>query len=472
MTAILTHRAPPAPSARRLPALTGVDPVDALGAWPEGASLAALVTADPRRDADGARWTVLGAPSRDETIPAGEPRAFERLRATVGGADPRARRAPARAGDRRLPFAGGWIGWLSYDLGRALEPTAVATDRDAPRGAPDDRGWPLAHLARCDGAYVHDARDGAWFLVGDPAGLPAPGDIAAGAPAPPADARVRFRDADAARARFTGSVARVVEAIRAGDLFQANIAHRLTGETDAPPRAIFRRLLDAARPRFGAFVGGADAAVCSISPELFLAYDPATRRARTRPIKGTRPDRPGASDELRASAKDAAELVMIVDLMRNDLGRVCEPGSVRVERPRDVERHAGVVHGVATVEGTLAPGRDALDLLAASFPPGSVTGAPKVRAMQVIDAHEPARRGPYCGAVGAFSDCGAMNLSVAIRTAAWRRPPPPPGAAGPRPATLDYWVGAGIVADSDPDAEWAETLDKASAFRAALGDAP
>ena len=150
---------------------------------------------------------------------------------------------------------------------------------------------------------------------------------------------------------------------------------------------------------------------------------------------------------------------MIVDLMRNDLGRVCEYRSVRVERAREIEAHAGVIHGVATVSGRLRDGIGHADLLRATFPPGSVTGAPKVRAMQIIDELEPSRRGPYCGSVGFVSDCGNACWNVAIRTATLTCEAG--SDAESARGVLDYSVGAGIVADSDPEAEWEETLSKA-----------
>ena len=213
-------------------------------------------------------------------------------------------------------------------------------------------------------------------------------------------------------------------------------------------------LLDSADPLHAFYAempgdGGATRAVCSASPELFLSFDPGTRTVRTRPMKGTRPIT-ADPEELRGAAKDRAELDMITDLMRNDLGRVCAFGSVRVEHPRTIEAHADSVwQATSTIAGTLREGVTPADLVRATFPPGSVTGAPKIRAMQIIDELEPAPRGFYCGALGWLDDSGAMSLNVAIRTATIE---------GGR---LTYHAGAGIVADSDPDAEWAETLGKA-----------
>lgn len=208
-------------------------------------------------------------------------------------------------------------------------------------------------------------------------------------------------------------------------------------------------------------------AMLSLSPELFLEYDASSRRVITRPMKGTRPCVPGAYEELEASAKDRAELAMIVDLMRNDIGRVCSFGSVQVDVPRSIERHdnaaGGVWQAIAQISGTLRSGLDAADLIAATFPAGSVTGAPKIRAMQIIDELEPTCRGIYCGSAIHIREDGSVKLNVAIRTALIESD----SACGDSPApdhlrgTLRYSVGAGIVADSVPASEWQETLVKA-----------
>ena len=207
---------------------------------------------------------------------------------------------------------------------------------------------------------------------------------------------------------------------------------------------------------------GAPRAILSASPEPFLAVD-AAGQVTTDPIKGTRPrgrtreeDR-GLACELLASEKDRAENVMIVDVLRNDLGRVCVPGTVRVPRLCRLERTAAVQHLVSTVTGQLAPGRDAFDLLAASFPGGSITGAPKIRAMELLESLEPVRRGPYTGALGWIGPDGAMATSILIRTFV---------ADGTR---LTLHVGGGITYRSDPAAEWDETVAKARGPLSAIG---
>jgi anthranilate/para-aminobenzoate synthase component I len=199
-----------------------------------------------------------------------------------------------------------------------------------------------------------------------------------------------------------------------------------------------------------------DFGLISNSPELFLRVTP-DRRVITRPIKGTRPRLPGMEIELRDSLKDQAELNMIIDLERNDLGRVCEVGSVRVSEPRSIEAHPTVYHGVATVEGKLRPEVTFVDLLRATFPGGSITGAPKIRAMQIIEELEPVRRGPYCGAIGYVAPDGTMEFNVAIRTMILKD------------GMVHVPVGGGIVADSDPREEYEETLVKSRAMFAALG---
>ncbi len=346
----------------------------------------------------------------------------------------------------------GWIGFLSYELGRWIEPSAHAA-----RTRDEASALPLIELHRVDRFEP---------LRGWAPALP-----------PLAGAALTQVSSATGQSRFERDAARVVEYIRAGDVFQANLAHHLRGRLTIPPREAFARLLARADPWLGAYIEVASPAahrpaIASLSPELFLRTDApdatGARRITTRPMKGTRPASidPG---ELERSPKDRAELAMIVDLMRNDLGRVCRFGSVRVDHPRAIETHAGragVHQATATISGTLRDGVSFADVLRATFPPGSVTGAPKVRAMQIIDELEPVERGPYCGAIAHILDDGSATLAVAIRTAVITPD------AGPSPSwSLNYAVGAGIVADSDPRTEWRETLAKASILDA-LGAAP
>lgn len=281
------------------------------------------------------------------------------------------------------------------------------------------------------------------------------------------------------RGPYTAAVAECLRLIAAGDAYQINLAHHLTAPFRGDALALYHTLAAAARPDHAGFLAWDDPAspegaglrhaVLSLSPELFLDYDPATRLIRTKPMKGTRPFA-GDPAELDASEKDRAELNMIVDLMRNDLGRVAVPGSVRVTRPRDIDPHArSVWQATATVEATLREGLTPADLFRAAFPPGSVTGAPKVRAAQIIRALEPLPRGPYCGSLVRLRADGRLTASVLIRTAHIRGTPDPADPHRFLDARLDFPVGAGIVADSDPDAEWRETLTKARVLAGTLG---
>ena len=242
--------------------------------------------------------------------------------------------------------------------------------------------------------------------------------------------------------------------LTAGDIFQANICRRFEAAFSGDPLDVFCAGVETLAPAYAAFLRTPHGAVASLSPELFLRRS--GRQVRTAPIKGTAP----LSSDVEAlitSAKDRAENVMIVDLMRNDLGRVCEPGTVRVEDIARAERHTGVWHLVSDVVGTLAAGEDDASLLRATFPPGSVTGAPKVRAMEVIHEVEATGRETYTGAVGYLSPCAGLELNVAIRTFEF--------------AEGTVWLGAGggVVADSTPDGELRETVVKVAPLAAAIG---
>jgi para-aminobenzoate synthetase component 1 len=327
------------------------------------------------------------------------------------------------------PTLGGvWMGYFSYDLGRMIEPDKLAPARPT--------HWPLVELGWCPNIESFDAAQGQ-------------------TPCEPATAS--GLTSNFGRDGYESIVHAAKAYISAGDVFQVNLAQRFRCHFDGDGRALYRRLAATSPAWFGAYLELGDPihrrAIASISPELFLALE--GDQVVTRPIKGTRPTS-CTEGELADSGKDQAELNMIVDLMRNDLGRVCEYGSVRVRDARQIETHPTVHHGVATIEGRLHPDRDIVDLLRATLPGGSVTGAPKVRAMQIIDELEPDPRGPYCGCIGFISRHSA-RLSIAIRTVLIEN------------QTADFCVGAGIVADSDPASEYDETLDKAAAIFQALG---
>ncbi|HTL29784.1 MAG TPA: aminodeoxychorismate synthase component I, partial [Tepidisphaeraceae bacterium] len=258
------------------------------------------------------------------------------------------------------------------------------------------------------------------------------------------------------RDEYELAVARVIEYIRAGDVFQVNLSQRFTAPLTCSPHELYQRLQSTAPAKYAAFLDFGEFSLISNSPELFLHVD-RDRGVVTRPIKGTRPRLPGMDHQLRESIKDTAELNMIIDMERNDLGRVCEIGSVRVSEPRVIETHPTVFHGVATIEGELRDDVTFVDLLRATFPGGSITGAPKIRAMEIIDELEPVRRGPYCGAIGYLDSNGTMQFNIAIRTMI---------AKGGK---VHIPVGGGIVADSSPASEYEETIVKAKAMFDALG---
>ena len=263
------------------------------------------------------------------------------------------------------------------------------------------------------------------------------------------------------RSGYLDAVRRVRDYIFAGDIFQANLSQRFEAPLHESPWAFYSRLRSRNPAPFAAFLETPDASVISASPERFLHVD-RHGFVETRPIKGTRPRGVGPEHDaalgqaLAESAKDRAENLMIVDLMRNDLSRVCAPRTVRVSELFSLERYATVHHLVSTVVGQLEPGHDALHLLRAAFPGGSITGAPKLRAMEIIAELEPSQRGVYCGSIGYWSVTGDLDTSIAIRTAIARN------------GRVYFSAGGGIVADSDPEQEYRETIDKARALIDAL----
>lgn len=340
----------------------------------------------------------------------------------------------------------GWIGYLGYELGSSFEPHVCA-------GTNQFDGWPLGDLIWCERALVHDALDNAWWSVG---GLMPPvtsthqGDMHCG----------ELFDELGDKA-FTQAVDKARQYIFDGDIFQANITRRFSATVSGDVRSKAISTLASPGGLFGAWIefdSDNPRYLLSLSPELFLQYDSGTRCVITRPMKGTRPIT-DAPDDLLESEKDAAELHMIVDLMRNDLGRVCEFGTVQVIEPRTIERHPTVWQCIAHVQGELRLDTTIYGLLKATFPAGSITGAPKIRAMQIIDALEPTPRGPYCGSIGIIG--GSMLLNVAIRTAAFHGI----GTASCFEGTLTYGAGCGIVADSLLEEECKESHVKTDVLR-------
>jgi len=374
----------------------------------------------------------------------------------------------ARAAD--LPFAGGAIGFLGYGLRTAIE--------RLPRTAPDPLDQPDGWFGVYDGALVfdHHARRlhavavGAMGAAADATAgrlAAAKAAVAAGraAAAPDIEAAPRtVARAATPRRVHQERIAKILDHIGRGDLYQANLSHRITCTLREPPAALFARLMARNPSPFAACLDTGDLQIVCASPERFVTLRDGV--ARSSPIKGTRPrGRTPREDEalaldLMASAKDRAENVMIVDLVRNDLGRVAQAGSVRMEVLCGLESFATVHHLVSTVVARLRPGRERIDLLRALFPGGSMTGAPKIRAMEVIAGLEEEERGVYSGSIGYLSRDGKIDFNIVIRTIV---------CSGGR---ADLRVGGGIVADSDPAAEYAETIDKARALLDALGADP
>lgn len=382
---------------------------------------------------------------------------------------------PASSIPELPPFQGGWAGWFGYELGQAFDTMQCANGHGS--GTPDvalalydwviawdhatNNAWLVSTGVNADGHRDRErATDRAQAALSILAGAVNPQAVSA----PRAGGGVPETHADFTPDGYREAVATVIEHVRSGDIFQANISQRFVREGAVDPVRLYRALVERSPAPMAAFVGHPPHHALSVSPERFLRFTPSTREIETRPVKGTRPraatraDDDALARELEASAKDRAENVMIVDLMRNDLARVATTGTVDVPVVCALETHPTVHHLVSTVTARLRPGLDALDLLAAAFPGGSVTGAPKIRAMEVIASLEPVRRGVYCGAIGWIGLDGALDTSIAIRT-----------------ITLDgqaasYHAGGGVTALSTPAEEYQETLDKALALAAALED--
>jgi para-aminobenzoate synthetase component 1 len=370
-----------------------------------------------------------------------------------------------------LPFIGGAVGYLGYEL-------AGQFDVHHFRGL-DDLQLPDLYLLFIDRLIAYDSRDDRLYACAlgfaddsktaaarargaideicaqiDGASPPEH-TVAVSRPAAP----FAFFDAD----RYTKAVDAAKEQIEAGEVYQVCLTHRKERDCTADPWALYRRLRELNPAPFASYFELPEVAIVSCSPERFLAVD-GNRHVESRPIKGTRPRGGDAvsdrayRDGLESSAKDRAENLMIVDLVRNDLGRVCETGSVAVPELMTIERYASVYQMVSTVCGRLRDGCDVFDLVRATFPPGSMTGAPKIAAMRILDELEPVRRGIYSGALGYFDLRGGTDLCVVIRTV----------------LLIDgrayLHTGGGIVADSNSAAEWQESMDKALLLEVALED--
>jgi para-aminobenzoate synthetase component 1 len=447
---------------------------DAIAAWRAIAALPYPFLLHSALPGARARWSFFGA----------DPFSIYRGGDYVGGvaAFRRLARRSGASAAARSPFTGGAVGYWTYDFGRRLERWRPESGA---RAAEDDLELPDFLLGFYDviGAIDHHAGQ-AWLYS---SGLPLDGErrleharrrldrftwllernappareeSTARAGDEPRLARSNFRAED-----YRGAVERLQEHIRRGDIFQANLSQRWTLPLEIPDPermalSLHESLARHSAAPFAALLGCDDHAVVSASPERFLELR--GTRIEARPIKGTRPRHLDQQQdgrlaaELQTSAKDRAENVMIVDVLRNDLGRVCENGSVTVPELCALESYPQVHHLTSTVTGTLAQGRDAFDLLHACFPGGSITGAPKLRAMELLEGIEPHRRHLYTGSIGYLDWRGHADWNIAIRTALVT------------PEAIHFAAGGGITADSEADAEYEETLHKAEGMRLAL----
>ena len=346
-----------------------------------------------------------------------------------------------------LPFHGGALGYFSYDLGRRFETLPVQAIRDI--------DIPEMAVGLYTHAIIYDRRQQKYWLV-----CPQKQRVSL---ANEINNLVEHNDTDVfslttnwqaniSKQAYEKKFNQVQAYLRSGDCYQINLTQRFQAEYEGDEFEAYCKLRQANKAPFSAFIKLDEFAILSISPERFLQVR--DNQVQTKPIKGTIPRSPDAEQDkknaqhLLASEKDRAENLMIVDLLRNDLSRVCEPGSVKVPKLFDIESFPAVHHLVSTVEGTLSPNESPHDLLRASFPGGSITGAPKIRAMEIIDELEAQRRSIYCGSIGYLSACGHMDTSITIRTLVCKN------------QQIYCWAGGGIVADSNVDAEYQETFDK------------
>ncbi|MQC17054.1 MAG: aminodeoxychorismate synthase component I [Chloroflexi bacterium] len=436
---------------RGRPGLVWLDsalPDHRLGRW-------SIVASDPR-------WTMTAFGSEVLFDGPGGPRrvvgsAIEALASAVGAEAPVSGYTGLGPDSGELPFLGGTIGYLGFELGREIERLPATTD--------DDAGAPSLAMGWYDAAMVWDAVTAGAWLVGRPAAVAA---LRRRLGAPLA-ARRRVVGSGlvegTSRTEYLASVRRALEYIRAGDIYQVNLSQRFSATISGEGFDLYEQLREASPAPFAAYLdmrggfGGIE--VLSSSPERFLLRDGDC--LETRPIKGTRPR--GASpaedadqvEELRVSTKDRAEHVMIVDLERNDLGRISVPGSVSVSEFAALESYRHVHHLTSTVRAQARAHVGLDDLLRATFPGGSITGAPKIRAIEIIDELERYVRGVYTGSIGYISAHGRIDLNIAIRTIALAD------------GIARFHVGGAIVHDSDPEAEYLETLHKARGMARALG---
>lgn len=359
-----------------------------------------------------------------------------------------------------VPFAGGVLGYWSYDLARSME--------GVPELAVDAEQLPLMMVGVYDWALLVDHQQQRCRLVSHlrfPETMQLLDDIARVLTSPLMEVTTPFQVQSEVQSNFNSeryaqAYAQVQAYLQSGDCYQINLAQRFSATATGDAYAAYLHLREISPAPYAAFLDFPGVQILSASPERFLSVQDGA--VETKPIKGTRPRGIDAESdsryarELASHPKDRAENLMIVDLLRNDLGKSCEPGSVVVPKLFEVESYTNVHHLVSTVRGVLKKGCSALDVLRDCFPGGSITGAPKHRAMNIIEQLEPHRRGVYCGVIGYIGFDGNMDSNIAIRTLVYSH------------GEIRCWAGGGIVADSLCDAEYQETLDKASAMLALL----
>lgn len=356
-----------------------------------------------------------------------------------------------------LPFHGGALGYLGYDLARSIEtlPNIANDAEQLPQMAMGIYTWAIVVDHQQEKSYLTGEvckKDSKWtwerLVYTFNHSLPQK-EQEEFVVTSPLQSNLEY-------SQYQKVFRQIKRYIVAGDCYQINLAQRFSASASGNPWSAYQQLRKLNPAPFSAYINSPFGQILSSSPERFLKIT--QNKVETKPIKGTRPRSTNLNEDkkqieaLRSSPKDHAENVMIVDLLRNDIGRVCDIGSVSVPKLFDIESYSTVHHLVSTVQGNLATNKDAIDLLSACFPGGSITGAPKVRAMEIIESLEPHRRGIYCGAIGYIDFNGNMDTNIAIRTLVYNQ------------STIRYWVGGGIVHDSKMEEEYQETLDKGKAL--------
>ncbi len=435
-----------------------LSPIQAIAHWPINLPLSVLHSG--RHHPKWSRWTILASPQTFVSHD-GKSTTLSNQHSPIKPTDNIFNLIDQLATDKDVIH----LGYISYDIAHQIE--------TLPNTATDDRHWPLLQFAYCPGYLLFDNQLNQWYACGSWADgnhpklplLPTQFILDQA----PQHYQTQNPTSNITKAQHIENIIKCQAYIAQGDIFQANLTRRITaefqGKSPIAQRALFTQLNQQSPAWYGAYLESPHPEendtqyLLSTSPELFLQLKGKT--IITRPIKGTLPSNKSA-DDLFNSIKDQAELNMIIDLMRNDLGRVSTFGSVKITQPRHIETHPTIHHGVATIESTLNPKYKLSDLIKATMPGGSITGAPKIRAMQIIDELEPTKRGPYCGSIGLISK-DLTCLNIAIRTIQITQQ------SGQEHQTVDLNVGGGIVTDSIPENEYQETKDKAAAMLKALG---